>query len=162
MCVHFIWQNLIFEKIEKRKRSKEFITIVEPDASKQFAEAFAQMIVHIEMKCILKIEKNVYIQILGMFYIISVFVISNQVIIVCKFVYIFSCLFTKNLINCIVVKRILALPTQGQKCILSELQPFEVATFDLGHPVRQQVPCISNTNNRKFLTKQVLRNLYHF
>ena len=33
------------------------------------------------------------------------------------------------------LKPILALPTQGQKCILSELQPFEVATFDLGHPV---------------------------
>ena len=33
------------------------------------------------------------------------------------------------------LKLILALPTKGQKCILSDLQPFEVATFDLGHPV---------------------------
>ena len=32
-------------------------------------------------------------------------------------------------------KYILALPTWGQKCIFSELQPFELANFDLGHPV---------------------------
>ena len=30
---------------------------------------------------------------------------------------------------------ILALPTWGQKCILMELQSFEVANFDLDHPV---------------------------
>ena len=34
------------------------------------------------------------------------------------------------------LKHILGLPIWGQKCILSELQPFEVATFDLGHPVK--------------------------
>ena len=33
------------------------------------------------------------------------------------------------------MKHMLAFPTWGQKHILSELQPFEVATFDLGHPV---------------------------
>ena len=32
-------------------------------------------------------------------------------------------------------KHILALPTWGQKCIFSELQPFELATFDQGHHV---------------------------
>ena len=32
-------------------------------------------------------------------------------------------------------KHILALPSWGQKCIFSELQPFEIANFDLGHPV---------------------------
>ena len=33
-------------------------------------------------------------------------------------------------------KHILALPTWAQKCISKELQPFELANFDLGHPVR--------------------------
>ena len=34
------------------------------------------------------------------------------------------------------LKHILALPIWGHKCIFSELQPFEIANFDLGHPVR--------------------------
>ena len=33
------------------------------------------------------------------------------------------------------LKRILALPTWGQKCLIPELQPFEIKNFDLGHPV---------------------------
>ena len=33
------------------------------------------------------------------------------------------------------LKRILALSTWGQKCLVSELQPFEIRNFDLGHPV---------------------------
>ena len=33
------------------------------------------------------------------------------------------------------LKRILALQTWDQKCISRELQPFELANFDLGHPV---------------------------
>ena len=32
-------------------------------------------------------------------------------------------------------ERILALPTKGQKCIFSELQPKEISNFNLGHPV---------------------------
>ena len=32
-------------------------------------------------------------------------------------------------------KHILALPTWGQRCIFSELWQFEIANFDLGHPV---------------------------
>ena len=32
-------------------------------------------------------------------------------------------------------KHILALPTWGKKCVFSELKPFELANFDLGHPV---------------------------
>ena len=32
-------------------------------------------------------------------------------------------------------KHILALPTWGQKRTFSELKPFEIADFDLGHPV---------------------------
>ena len=41
----------------------------------------------------------------------------------------------KNQNKCRHPKHILALPTCGQKFILSELQPFEIANFDLGHPV---------------------------
>ena len=33
------------------------------------------------------------------------------------------------------LKPILALPTWGQKCFLSEAEPFEIPDFDLGHPV---------------------------
>ena len=33
------------------------------------------------------------------------------------------------------LKPILALPTWGQKCFLSEAEPFEISDFDLGHPV---------------------------
>ena len=40
---------------------------------------------------------------------------------------------TKN--KCRPLKHILALPTWGQKCVFSELWPFELANFDLGHPV---------------------------
>ena len=32
-------------------------------------------------------------------------------------------------------KRILVLPTYGQKCIVLEVQPFKIMDFDLGHPV---------------------------
>ena len=38
-------------------------------------------------------------------------------------------------IKCRPTKHILALPTWGQKCIFTLLQPFELANFDLGHPV---------------------------
>ena len=33
------------------------------------------------------------------------------------------------------LKRILALPAWGQKCLILEVQPFEIKNFDLGHPV---------------------------
>ena len=33
------------------------------------------------------------------------------------------------------LKHILALPMVGQICTFEELQPFEIAAFDLGHPV---------------------------
>ena len=33
------------------------------------------------------------------------------------------------------LKNILALPMAGQICTFEELQPFEIATFDLGHPI---------------------------
>ena len=32
------------------------------------------------------------------------------------------------------LKHILALPTWGQKCLISELWPFEIKYFELGHP----------------------------
>ena len=35
------------------------------------------------------------------------------------------------------LKHILALPMVGQICTFEELQPFEIATFDLGHPVQK-------------------------
>ena len=38
-------------------------------------------------------------------------------------------------INCSVLKRILALPIRGQKCIISKLFQFLSSIFDLGHPV---------------------------
>ena len=34
------------------------------------------------------------------------------------------------------LKRILALPIQGQKSIVLEIQPFGITDFDLGHPVQ--------------------------
>ena len=37
------------------------------------------------------------------------------------------------------LKPILALPTWGQKCFLSEAEPFEIPDFDLGHPVYEHV-----------------------
>ena len=46
-------------------------------------------------------------------------------------------------------KHILALPTWGQKCIFTELQPFEIANFDLGHPVFLQ-------SKRKYLNWFIL------
>ena len=52
-----------------------------------------------------------------------------------KFVYIFQ-LFVYNFSKKLPpLKRILALPTWGQKSLISELQPFEKGNFDLGHPV---------------------------
>ena len=33
------------------------------------------------------------------------------------------------------LKPILTLQTWGQKCFVSELEPFEITDFDLGHPV---------------------------
>ena len=33
------------------------------------------------------------------------------------------------------LKRILALPSWGQKCLVLEVQLFEINNFDLGHPV---------------------------
>ena len=36
--------------------------------------------------------------------------------------------------KCTPLKHILALPPLGQECLFSELQQFEPATFDLGHP----------------------------
>ena len=33
------------------------------------------------------------------------------------------------------LKPILALPTWGQICLVSEIHPFEIKNFDLGHPV---------------------------
>ena len=41
-------------------------------------------------------------------------------------------------------KHILALPTWGQKCVFSELQPFEIANFDLGHPVAKLKYALTN------------------
>ena len=37
------------------------------------------------------------------------------------------------------LKHILALPIQGQKCIVLEVQPFEITEFDLGHPVNAPI-----------------------
>ena len=52
-----------------------------------------------------------------------------------KFVYIFQ-LFVYNFSNKLPpLKHILALPTWGQKRIVSELWSFEIKNFDLGHPV---------------------------
>ena len=34
------------------------------------------------------------------------------------------------------LKHILALPTWGQKWTQTELQPFEIGNFDLGHPLK--------------------------
>ena len=41
----------------------------------------------------------------------------------------------ERLKNCRPLKRILTLPTWGQKCIVSELYPKDISNFDLGHPV---------------------------
>ena len=49
---------------------------------------------------------------------------------------IFSCLFTISKKNPPLLKHILALPMVGQICLFYELQPFDIATFDLGHPVK--------------------------
>ena len=48
---------------------------------------------------------------------------------------IFSCLLTIFQKNLPPLKHILALPTWGQKSTQTELQPFEIGNFDLGHPV---------------------------
>ena len=37
------------------------------------------------------------------------------------------------------LKPILASPTWGQNCFLSEAEPFEIPDFDLGHPVYEHV-----------------------
>ena len=37
------------------------------------------------------------------------------------------------------LKPILALPTWGQKCFVSEAEPFEITNFDLGHPVEFRI-----------------------
>ena len=37
------------------------------------------------------------------------------------------------------LKPILALPTWGQICLVSEIQAFEIKNFDLGHPVCSNV-----------------------
>ena len=42
------------------------------------------------------------------------------------------------------LKHILALPMVGQICTFEELQPFEIATFDLGHPVCNGVEVMEN------------------
>ena len=42
------------------------------------------------------------------------------------------------------LKPILALPTWGQKCFLSEAEPFEIPDFDLGHPVLYLAECWSD------------------
>ena len=44
-------------------------------------------------------------------------------------------MFTKNSKNCTVLKHILALPTRGQKGLVSELQPFTFSKNGLGHPI---------------------------
>ena len=49
------------------------------------------------------------------------------------------------------LKSILALPTWGRKCFLSEAEPFEIPDFDLGHPVisdQQRFLMIKNVYNR--------------
>ena len=53
-----------------------------------------------------------------------------------KFVYIFQ-LFVYNFSKKKLppLKHILALPTWGQKCLVSEIEQIEKANFDLGHPV---------------------------
>ena len=48
----------------------------------------------------------------------------------------FNCLFTIFQKKLPPLKPILALPTWGQKCLVSELWSFEIKNFDLGHPVR--------------------------
>ena len=37
------------------------------------------------------------------------------------------------------LKPILALPTWGQKCFVSDAEPFEITNFDLGHPVKGKI-----------------------
>ena len=52
--------------------------------------------------------------------------------------------------NWTLLKRILALPTWGQKCIVSELYPKDISNFDLGHPVVKPIGnpgYIANTLN---------------
>ena len=41
----------------------------------------------------------------------------------------------KNGNTCPLLKHILTLQTQAQKCIISEVEPFELATFDLVRPL---------------------------
>ena len=47
--------------------------------------------------------------------------------------------------KCISLKHILALPTWGLTCTDFEEKPFEVANFDLGHPV----PTSNLSNNKE-------------
>ena len=52
-----------------------------------------------------------------------------------KFVYIFQ-LFVYNFSKKLPpLKHILALPTWGQKCLVSEIEQIEKVNFGLGHPV---------------------------
>ena len=46
-----------------------------------------------------------------------------------------SCLFTIFQKKPPPLKHILALPTWGQKCLVSEIEQIEKVNFDLGHPV---------------------------
>ena len=54
-----------------------------------------------------------------------------------QFVYIFNCLFTKEWKSCFDFKHILALPSRGQKCIVSALFQFLLDIFDLWLPVQK-------------------------
>ena len=49
------------------------------------------------------------------------------------------------------LKPILALPTWGQICLVSEIHPFEIKNLDLGHPVKQSVRVTVCVRNFQFL-----------
>ena len=54
-----------------------------------------------------------------------------------KFVYIFQLFVYNFLKKPPSLKHILALPTWGQKCLVSEIEQIEKVNFDLGHPVEK-------------------------
>ena len=54
------------------------------------------------------------------------------------------------------LKPILALPTWGQICLVSEIHPFEIKNFDLGHPVYAQC---ENFLSFRFFVKSILGNV---
>ena len=58
----------------------------------------------------------------------------------------------ENQKNCTPLKRILALPTWGQKCIVLELQLKDISNFDLGHPVSNEWALL----NVEYLLKCIL------